>query len=437
MKMTSMKFRTFLKGSSILLLLMAGSVFGQTVYRIRMPHKHWSARLVGVTGYRTAGTTVTGSFDTKYGTHEFLITETGPYDLQYDPDGGTDWTTDADWDAGQDGKWIIGSDMYQSISDSILFDQYNNVVVPYSTDDNDADIYLVDANNDTTLLSQESSNGYTYLEHYAGSATNLTGWNGHRGNIRVLGNFATLTHIVGDTVFAVWSDSTNGDCSVQVIGDMYVGPDKDGDGEAWFINSDGDTALIDMDHNPRVFTLQHPSNSYIWLAGKNGYRGRAYVNGNLYVMRQAYQDTLFSVITDSTNNYATVNIIGQGFIGPDNDGDGEWFFVNSDGDTALIDMDHNPRNFYIEHPSGRSTRLTGRNGYRGKVEVNGDLRILQHAAGDTLFSVVTDSTNNTVNLQVGGGTGIKKFLQIGNHLAFITTANDTFYTSAKNDSTMF
>lgn len=98
--------------SLFFLLFVVSSVFGQTVYRIRMPHKNYSARLIGVAGTNAAGETITGAYDAKFGTHEFLVTKTGGYDLQYDPDGGTSWTTDTDWDAGQaTGKYLVGTDV--------------------------------------------------------------------------------------------------------------------------------------------------------------------------------------------------------------------------------------------------------------------------------------------------------------------------------------
>jgi len=133
-------------------------------------------------------------------------------------------------------------------------DEGDLIVQPGSA--NDGDIYLIDASGDSTMLSTENMNGHTYLEHYRGKALNLTGWWGHRGNIRVLGNFMVLTHVTGDTVFAVWSDSANGDCTIRIKGDDFVGPDSDGDGEWWLVNSDGDTALIDMDHNADSSAIQ-------------------------------------------------------------------------------------------------------------------------------------------------------------------------------------
>ncbi|OVE78619.1 hypothetical protein BVY01_04920 [bacterium I07] len=412
---------------------MVGELLGQSVYRVRLPHKDWSAKLVGVTGTVTQGIEITGTYDTKFGAHEFLVTTSGGYDLYVDPDGGTSWSLDTDWDAGQStGKVLVGTDW----GTTIYMDPDGNLIVQPGSD-NDGDIYLIDASGDSTMLSTENSNGHTYLEHYRGKALNLSGWWGNRGNVRILGNLMVLTHIVGDTVFAVWSDSTTGYGSVKVKGDGYVGPDVDGDGEWWFINADGDSGLIDMDHNPRVFSLQHPPGSYLWLSGKNGYRGKTYINGNFFVMRQAYQDTLFSVVTDSAGNVAQVNVRGEGFIGPDADGDGEWHFVNSDGDSARIDLDHNPRAFYVQHPANSQLWLTSWNGYRGNVHVNGNLYLRQHASGDTLFSMVTDSTNNTATVTAGGGIGIRKWMKIGTHLAFITMESDTFYCSAVNDSTSF
>jgi len=96
--------------------------------------------------------------------------------------------------------------------------------------------------------------------------------------------------------------------------------------------------------------------------------------------------------------------------GSDYDGDGEWWLVNSDGDTALIDMDHNPRSFYVQHQKNSLLWLTSWNGWRGNTHVNGNLFVRQHAFGYTLFSAVTDSANNTLSLTAGGEIGIKKWL---------------------------
>ena len=64
-----------------------------------------------VTGTITQGIEITGTYDYKYGAHEFLVTTSGGYDLYYDPTGGTDWMLDNDWDAGQaTGKALISTD---------------------------------------------------------------------------------------------------------------------------------------------------------------------------------------------------------------------------------------------------------------------------------------------------------------------------------------
>lgn len=92
---------------------------------------------------------------------------------------------------------------------------------------------------------------------------------------------------------------------------------------------------------------------------------------------------------------------------------------------------------YLEHYRGRALNLTGWWGHRGNIRVLGNFMILMHVTGDTVFAVWSDSANNTLSLTAGGGIGIKKWLKIGTHLAFITTESDTFYCSTANDSTQF
>jgi len=64
---------------------------------------------------------------------------------------------------------------------------------------------------------------------------------------------------------------------------VQPGSANDGDGEWWFVNSDGDTALIDMDHNPRAFYVQHHSNGLLWLTSWDSWRTNTNVNDNLIV----------------------------------------------------------------------------------------------------------------------------------------------------------
>ena len=110
MWMTLMKSK---KNKAVLvLLLLSGLSFAQTSYRIRMASSSYTAQLRGVTGTRTAGEVLQGTYITSYRMHEFQVTKSGPYKLYYDPAGGSSYIQDATFDGAgvSDGKIILGED---------------------------------------------------------------------------------------------------------------------------------------------------------------------------------------------------------------------------------------------------------------------------------------------------------------------------------------
>ena len=93
------------------ILFAAGTVSGQTVYRIRMADSSYTCQLRGLQGKRTAEDTIAGSYVSVKDYHEFQISTTGQYELWVDAAGGSNYSQDTGWKkAGNDGKAIPGSD---------------------------------------------------------------------------------------------------------------------------------------------------------------------------------------------------------------------------------------------------------------------------------------------------------------------------------------
>ena len=399
----------------IILSLLLGSVpvKAQTVYRLWLGNRNWSARLVGVAGTGTAGETITGTYDSKWGAFEFLIIKTGGYQLELDKAGGSTFVEDTDWDAGQTaGKFITGSDI--SIGVSNTFSDFARILG--SADD--ADLWLENASGDSSNIWQEGATEYNglpgkglFLGHDAGSFVGIGARSGYFADSRVAiraEQFEIRPRFDMDSVFVIVTDSTTETAQLRLTGDMIIGPDVDGDGEIWFKNSDGDLALVDMDHNARIFSIEHAKTGLEFgiLSGADCRNGDWRVIGNLSSRATATGDPLFEVKVDSSASpTATIYLKGEIKVGPDADGDGEIWFKNTAGDSALVDMDQTDRYFAIQHPRAPSlgfATLSASDGSQGDWRVLGDLSGRATVKGDSLWSVIIDSTAGTANMKVNG-----------------------------------
>ena len=77
----------------LIVFVSAYSCLAQTTpYRIRMPDSTYTAKLIGKTGTRVAGDTISGTWSTYYRSHIFSVENTGLYDLWVDPAGGSTYS---------------------------------------------------------------------------------------------------------------------------------------------------------------------------------------------------------------------------------------------------------------------------------------------------------------------------------------------------------
>jgi len=77
---------------------------------IRMVNSGYSAQLRGVSGTRTAGVTLTGSYKSNFKAHQFDVVLTGEYELWIDPAGGTNFSKDSGWSY-SNGQLIAAPDL--------------------------------------------------------------------------------------------------------------------------------------------------------------------------------------------------------------------------------------------------------------------------------------------------------------------------------------
>ena len=101
----------------IVFALFSGNLFAQNTvpYRIRMVDSTYTAQLRGVAGTRTAGLTITGTWDgTNFHSHEFDVTVDGRYNLYYDPAGGSNYIKDSQW-SGDYGKFIATGSFIEAV----------------------------------------------------------------------------------------------------------------------------------------------------------------------------------------------------------------------------------------------------------------------------------------------------------------------------------
>lgn len=82
--------------------------------KVRFPASGYSAQLRGVSGSRTDGITLQGSYNAGWDVHVFNVLVTGLYELWFDPAGGSTYSKDSVW-SGTGGKIILGEDFAQSL----------------------------------------------------------------------------------------------------------------------------------------------------------------------------------------------------------------------------------------------------------------------------------------------------------------------------------
>lgn len=147
--------------------------FGQSnPYRIKEGGDAYTAKMVGVSGTRTSGTTVTEAYSSYYDLHQGLIVKSGFYDHWYDPNGGTTWNLDAYWDAGKSGKFLEGADMeypWTVLMDELTFDSAMTAAASFTFEDS----VIVDK----IIYGPANRTGYTsYLKFTEGSPVLYFHW---------------------------------------------------------------------------------------------------------------------------------------------------------------------------------------------------------------------------------------------------------------------
>jgi hypothetical protein len=120
--MSNKYFKFLIIGGILIFILLAFLVHIQIAdaatvpYRIRMASSTYTAQLRGVTGTRTAGLIVAGTYSSTFKAHEFDLTVDGHYDLWFDAAGGSNYVKDAAW-SGANGKYV-GSNYYSEQIDT-------------------------------------------------------------------------------------------------------------------------------------------------------------------------------------------------------------------------------------------------------------------------------------------------------------------------------
>lgn len=82
--------------------------------KVRFPASAYSSQLRGVAGSRTAGITLTGSYNAGWDMYIFSVLITGLYELWFDPAGGSTYSKDSVW-SGTGGKIVFGEDFALSL----------------------------------------------------------------------------------------------------------------------------------------------------------------------------------------------------------------------------------------------------------------------------------------------------------------------------------
>lgn len=324
--------------------------------------------------------------------------------------------------------------------------------------DNDGDIASVNAWGDTAYFWVEGATKYreneygTYVGHNTGGFLAVGSWGGLWTGSRVIirgQQFELRPRMDMDSVMVFQVDSANGTADFRFFGELFVGPDEDGDGEIWFKNLAGDSAVVDMDQNGRYFAIQHAATGggYGVLSGRNGWNGNWRVLGDFSARATVEGDSLLYIDVDSTNGFADLYLKGEMQIGPDSEGDGEIWFFNANGDSGVVDLDNNPRAMFIQHPNtgSRYGALSGRNGWNGDWRIVGDFSARATVEGDSLFSIDVDSTNGRCDVYIKGSLNVTEGIG-GSHIQVYSTAGfsatltlaDTYYAlvHANLDSTL-
>lgn len=146
---------------SFLLIIIPFLLLSASVpYRIVMPSSTYSAQLRGITGTRTEGITITGSYSSTFKAHVFTVSVEGRYDLYYDASGGSTYTKDTGW-SGSYGKFIAVGDFNEAIDTDYdnKVDQIDDNAITTTT--------ILDSN---VTLNKFSTAAYNYI----GSGGNIT-----------------------------------------------------------------------------------------------------------------------------------------------------------------------------------------------------------------------------------------------------------------------
>lgn len=99
-----------------------------TPFRIRMTSSASSAQLRGVSGTRTDGITLDGTYNSQLDMHEFNVQVTGRYKLYEDTAGGANYSERTDW-GGSDGKVLYGDDVIDHVAQGVIVggDKYSSI----------------------------------------------------------------------------------------------------------------------------------------------------------------------------------------------------------------------------------------------------------------------------------------------------------------------
>jgi len=85
-----------------------------TKVRIASSGSGYTAQLRGVAGTNTAGIVLQGTYQSGWDMHVFDVLVSGPYELWFDPNGGSTYSKDSVW-SGSTGKLVFGQDMIDSL----------------------------------------------------------------------------------------------------------------------------------------------------------------------------------------------------------------------------------------------------------------------------------------------------------------------------------
>nr|BDD44940.1 hypothetical protein 2 [Desulfobacterales bacterium] len=178
----------------IIALLLTSALFAAEV-SFRIGNSQISAQLRGITGTRTAGQTITSTFNQYTRLHVFDVTVSGEYYLYIDPAGGSTYARVTNWPG--EGSYIVGDDIQTAIAaeDSIIAlsnlttAAYNYIGSGGSVTNNPDDVSLYNSGgsvisikdayfftNDTTTLKTTTSPNYKLLTSLSSTNPYGGGW---------------------------------------------------------------------------------------------------------------------------------------------------------------------------------------------------------------------------------------------------------------------